>query len=376
MDALIPSPDARRGVAAACLALTLMLAGCSQPPAEPSPPPKPVKVEAIGATAREAIQDGFVGTLRARQRADLSADAAGRLAAVLVDVGDKVRAGQLLAKLDDAPARWRLERAEAEQAAAAAALAERRNSLRNHEALAGDKIIAPSTLEAAQAAHRQALSSVQAAEAALAQARRDVERTRVLAPFDGEIVARLVQPHVDVAPGQPLLQLEAGRSLEAVVMLPDTVAAGLTAGTAASGQAGNERVALKLERLSARSDNGSLVQAVFRVEGHPAVLRSGGVLTVALQRDVLADLSLPVAALMPDSKGGGRASVFVLDTAHGALKRKPVQTGTALLAGGRVAITQGLARGEQVVVAGTAFLSEGQRAVAEPAQTLLQGARP
>ena len=102
----------------------------------------------------------------------------------------------------------------------------------------------------------------------MASARRDLAFTRITAPFDGEIVARQVQPFVDVAAGQRVLQMEAGRALEAVVMLPDTIAATLAPGAEAQAVSGTDRVTLTMERLSGRSDNGSLVQAIFRV-GRP-----------------------------------------------------------------------------------------------------------
>ncbi|MFX8020183.1 hypothetical protein ABTK57_20520, partial [Acinetobacter baumannii] len=68
-------------------------------------------------------------------------------------------------------------------------------------------------------------------------------------------------------------------------MLPDSVAATLSSGDSAQGKSGSESFPLALERLSARSDNGSLVQAIFRVPQSAATskqLRSGGVVSVEL----------------------------------------------------------------------------------------------
>ena len=317
--------------------------------------------------------DTFVATLRARQRTDLGFESSGRVVAMLVDVGDRVRAGQVLARLDESPARWRLDKATADRAAAAATLAERRTHLRQQEELARDGIISAPALQAAQASHQQAASQLGVAEAAVASARRDLAFTRITAPFDGEIVARQVQPFVDVAAGQRVLQMEAGRALEAVVMLPDTIAATLAPGAEAQAVSGTDRVTLTMERLSGRSDNGSLVQAIFRVQA-PSGLRSGGVLSVALPRGDAHDITLPAAAVMAGTEAG-RGSVFVIDGASQTLKRRAIRTDGQLLPGGRVAVTQGLRAGEQVVVAGTAVLNEGQSVVTYRAQTLLQGAR-
>lgn len=368
------TPCLRPGSAVAftAIASALILSACTSP-AEPAvAPPKPVKTEIVGSNAGSGSADNFVGTLRARQRSDLGFETGGRVVAISGEVGDRVRAGQVLARLDEAPARWRLEKAEADRSAAEAALSERRTQLQQQEALARDKIISPTALETTRTAHQQARSQLDAAEAALATAKRDLALTRITAPFDGEIVARLAQPFSDTAAGQAILQIQSGRALEVVAMLPDTVAATLSPGFKAQGRIGAERFPLELERLSARSDNGSLVHALFRVPQAPASARSGGVVSVELPgRQPAASISLSATAVMPSTQAG-QATVFILEPA-GTLQRRAVRTSATLLPEGRVAITEGLAAGDRVVVAGTAFLHEGQRATAYASQTLLHG---
>jgi hypothetical protein len=134
-------------------------------------------------------------------------------------------------------------------------------------------------------------------------------------------------------------------------------------------------LSLKVERISARSESGSLVQVIFRVDGPVDGLRSGGVLAVELSRASAQTLSVPVSAVVFGGTGRRDASVFVLDAAKQQLSRRAVVLGDTLLPAGRVTITSGLTSGEQVVVAGTAFLADGQPAVKHEAQTLLDGGR-
>lgn len=353
--------------------LITLLAGCAEPPPPPPPAPRPVKVETIGSAAAPG-EASFVGTLRDRQRTDLGFETPGRIATIAVDVGDRVRAGQELARLDEAPARWRLDRAEADRAAAAASLAERALQLEQQSKLAREQIISETALETARAQHASALSQARASESALSQARRDLALTRITAPYAGTIVGRTAQPHADIAAGQPVLQIEGGRTLEVVVMLPDNVASRLSAGQAAAGVDGAQRLALKLDRVSARSENGSLVQAIFRVEGN-AQARSGGVVSVELARAASDGLGVPAAAVMPGSEPG-IGSVYAFDAMLGRVQRRPVKLGASMLPGGRVVVTEGLKAGDQIVVAGTAFLSDGQSAVRYMPQTVLSEARP
>ena len=373
----MPSP--RRKTIATATLLAALLAGCTEAPPPAATAPRPVKLERMAATTTDTSQT-FVGTLRARQRAELGFEQPGRIAAILVDVGDRVRAGQVLARLDAAPAQWRLDKAQADRTAAAAALAERATQLQQHEALAKDQIISATALEAVQTQHRVALSQLQAADAALAMARRDLALADIKAPFDGEIVARTTQPHSDVGAGQTVLQIEAGQALEVVSMLPEATAARLQPGQTATARLGStapgsDTRPLKLERLSTHSDNGSLVQAVFRLDGAAPGLRSGSVVSVELPQPQTAGVSVPVAALLP-ATAAGSASVFLFDTARGMLARRAVQIGSEVLPGGRIPVTSGLQAGDQVVVAGAAFLTEGQAAVQHASTTLLHGAQP
>ncbi|RFA27770.1 hypothetical protein CAI21_14240 [Alkalilimnicola ehrlichii] len=352
----------------------ILLSACAEPEVSQPVLPKPVKVEAVSLGTTYQI-DSFVGTVRARQRADLSFESPGRVVAVLADVGDRVRAGQVLARLDDSPARWRLERAQADRSAAAGSLAEHRDQLRRQEALAREEFVSAAAVQAAQSAYRQAVSRLEAAEAAVAAAKRELDLTRITAPFDGVVGARHSEPFVDVAAGQPILQMESGGALEVVVMLPDSVVETLAPGARAQAITNGHSLQLTLERVSSRRNNGSLVQAIFRVHQTPEHVRSGGVVSVEIARGAGQAMTLPATAVMP-GRNAGEASVFVIESHSGTLERRVVQVENSLQPGGRVVVAEGLSDGEQVVVAGTAFLHEGQPVVAHEAQTLLTGARP
>ena len=364
-------PAAGRVIPSALVAVAL-LSACADPAPPPAPPPKPVKVE-VPASGSSHFADSFVGTVRARQRTALSFESAGRVTAISVDVGDRVRAGQLLAQLDDMPARLRLAKAQADRRAAAATLAERGTSLRQQEMLARDGIIAPAALQASQAAYQLAASQHDAADAALAAARRDLAQTRITAPFDGEIAARQIQPFVDVAAGQSILQMESGRAIEVVAMLPTAVAAALSPGATAYASDGDAKLTLTLDRISARSDDGALVQAVFRAGEPSSRIHSGATVSVELPRRGATALTLPVMALMSATMAGS-ATVFVVD--DGVLRRRAVRIGERMLPGGRVAIDGGLHGHEKVVVAGTAFLHDGEKVAALPALTSLKEVQP
>ena len=135
-------PMSRRAAAVLVVALIPALIGaCARQPVPVADVPRQVKVEVIADNAPNT-SGGFVGTVRARRRAELGFESSGRIAEIRVDVGDQVRAGQVLASLEGGPARSRLHKAEADRAAAAAVLGERSIALDQQRSLATAKLVA------------------------------------------------------------------------------------------------------------------------------------------------------------------------------------------------------------------------------------------
>lgn len=353
------------------------LTACSEEASTVIEPPKPVKVEQLG-MADAQVSESFVGTIRARQRADLGFEGGGKIASISAEVGDYVRAGQVLATLDPVPVQQRLAKAEADQKAASVALAERTAQLRRIHQLAQDQVVSPASLESEQAQYQAALSQAQSADAALSLARRDLALAQIKAPFDGQIVSRTAQSFADVAPGQVILQLENGKALEVVAMLPQSAAARLQPGQSVrlllAGQA-ESGVTVMLDKLSARADNGSQVQAIFKLEGNTKALSSGMTVSLALPGRSSQAISIPASAVLPGQKPG-EAQVFILDTDKQRLALRKVQIAPSIGYASQFPVVAGVKAGEWIVVAGVPFLSDGQAATRFIPQTRLNEVQP
>ncbi|WP_024710709.1 efflux RND transporter periplasmic adaptor subunit, partial [Xanthomonas oryzae] len=170
-----------------CGTLLLALAACSGPDAPATETPRAVKLERFGAGSDSPLQ--VPALVRQEQRAELAFEGAGRLSAVLVDVGDRVTRGQVLARLDDEPLRLREQQADAHVRAALAQSGERQLQLRQQQAMFDDGASSHATLTAARAAADAASAQLQAASADLAMARRGTRLGELRAPFDGSVVA-------------------------------------------------------------------------------------------------------------------------------------------------------------------------------------------
>ncbi|MDR6674932.1 efflux RND transporter periplasmic adaptor subunit [Xanthomonas sp. 1678] len=353
------------------------LTACSRDTPPPAEAPRAVKLEAVG-SRDDTDGHRFVAQVRQAQRAELGFEGGGRIASVEVDVGDTVRQGQILARLDPEPNRLRAEQAEANVHIAAADLQQQQTQLAQQQAMFEDGAASATTLTAAKTAFASAQARLRSARSDLALARRGLRQADLRAPFDGSVVARLQQPDANVAAGQPVLQLEGRGHAQVTVALPAALAASLRPGQAAAAYRADgpgQALPLRLRSVSDRLDGGATVQALFEsAADDSAHLRSGENLLLALPQERTPPLSVPLSAVVP-SMGNGKPMVFVYQDGNATVRRRQVVTGDA--EGGRVQIHQGLDAGERIVAAGAAFLSDGQRVVPfRPATRLTGNASP
>jgi RND family efflux transporter MFP subunit len=169
------------------------------------------------------LQVSGEGLVRPRAEEVLAAEVSGRVAIVspaLVTGGD-IRRGQVLVRLDDAPFRAALAQADADLAAARAALKLARQLLERTGELIDKGFLSQQTLDERQANRDQAAAALARAEALAEQRRLDLARTVVHAPFDGKVLADRVDRGETVQPGKELARIFAGSTLEIAVSLSD-----------------------------------------------------------------------------------------------------------------------------------------------------------
>jgi RND family efflux transporter MFP subunit len=211
----------RTTLAAALLAL---LAACGGEPAGAKLPPlPPLKTFTVGA-ADAAVGRTWDGVVEAVQRADLTAQTAGRVTTVVADVDDRVRSGDVLLRLTAVEQQAGANTAQAQLRAAQAAAAEAEANYRRFASLAGGQYVSRAQLDQARASRDSSVAARDAARAQLAQAAQQADYTVVRAPFAGIVSARRVEPGESVAPGQPLVSLYAPGALRIEVQVPQSEA--------------------------------------------------------------------------------------------------------------------------------------------------------
>ena len=202
-------------------------------PVSTSPPPAP-----------DAKSFTTTGPLVADQQADIAAERDGRVVNIAVQIGDRVRAGQLLALLDDRALRSAADAQKARISAAKAQVedweAEQKSAtadLRRADGMRTEKIISEEDWEHAKYKLEECIALVSryrneeaAAEANLTAANLQLEQSRIVAPFSGVVGRTSVRSAQQVKAGDVLFWITAAAPLRVLFTVPETVMAGFTTG--------------------------------------------------------------------------------------------------------------------------------------------------
>lgn len=207
-----------RRLLTAALGLVLSAAGWLAAPARAADGPQ-VAVITVG---ERAVGEGLVldGSLQAVHQSVLSAQASGRIASLTVKAGDRVKAGQVLAVIDDRATRAGVAQAQAGVAQAEANLAHARAAFERAQELRSQGFVALAALDAAQAQFRAAEAGAAAARAGQTQATVAQGFTRLTAPYDGWVLATHAEAGSLAVPGAPVLTVYAPQPIRAVVHVP------------------------------------------------------------------------------------------------------------------------------------------------------------
>ncbi len=337
---------------AASLFAVLALAACGEgAPVADAPAVRPALVVEVrpGGDAHLA----FVGEVRAVLRAEPAFAVAGRVGEVLVEIGDRVRRGQVLAVLDRRPLTAQLAASDSEVARAQAQLAESRVRLDRLQVAIQADAASAAEAGAARLEVATAESALRAAQANRAAAAWSLEQASLSAPIDGIVGLRNLEVGQAVGPGAPVLAID-GAGRELVVAVPEALS--IQAGQAVRLRSDAGEAQSRVLRVASRLDAGGVRRAWIAA---PAGALVGSTWSVSLSRRSEPALArVPLRALVPDAAGDG-ARVLKLAQDGTTVESAKVRLGGAH--GAWVDVTSGLAAGERIVVAGAAVIAPGSR---------------
>ena len=367
----------RAGLFLCTLALGAALAGCSRP----EPPPEPlraVKLLTVGASEVQA-QRLFAAEVRARVESRLGFRVGGKLVQRPVELGQAVRAGQLLAQLDARDYRLAVQAA---QAQVAAATTQRDLAQADYERFA--QLKAQNFISGAELDRRRA--SLQAAQAQLTQALAQASSqgnqenyTQLRADADGVVTAIEAEPGQVLEQGQTVLRLAQDGARDAVFAVPEDLVSQLRVGQevavrpwggAAEGVA---KLRATVRDIAASADPVTRTFTVKAALSGSPLPPLGATLTVypsAFAPSGVQALRLPTSALWAQ---GQQTAVWVFDAASSTVRAQVIEV--AQVDGNEVLVRAGLQAGAQVVATGVHVLAPGQKVSIYQAKTAPEAAK-
>ncbi|MCT9000365.1 efflux RND transporter periplasmic adaptor subunit [Chelativorans intermedius] len=339
----------------AVLAAAGALAACSD--GQVVEQPDPVVRVATVELAPLAQTRTYTGTIVPRIEVAEAFRVDGKLAARLVDVGDRVSEGQVLARLDTADLELQLRQRQAEMAAARANLATAEADLARARQLFERGHVTEATRDARRLAFEEARSRLEQAERAVALAANRMDYAVLRASADGAVSAVMAEAGQVVAAGQTVVNLARLDEKEIEVALPEGRLADLEGARAqVELWANGARFAAQLRQVAPEADPASRTYRVrFSIPQADETVRLGMTATLSLTKGAPDPVArIPMTALLDDGRG---PVVFVVDPASSTLERRPVVV--EAYRSEEAIVSAGLKEGEEIVTLGVQKLEDG-----------------
>lgn len=338
---------------------TLAVASCG-PGAQPEPEAvRPVRVMTV--EKREGGETvSLTGRIEAEDNVALSFRVGGRMVARAVNVGDRVEAGQVVARLDQEQQEAALRAARASLAAAMSLLTKTRNEFGRQDQLLRDgwttRARHDQTLQAFQAAQAQ----VDAAHAQVAIAEDNLAHTVLVADAPGHVTARGAEPGEVVGAGRMIVQLAREGGRDAIFDVPAQIKTNAPRDPVVNVALTSDPSVRASGRVREVAPQADPVTRTFEVKvgliSPPERMRLGSTVTGSIRLEGGAGIGIPTTALTATNR---EPAVWIVDPSSGAVSLRTVEVERYDLA--KVIVARGLEPGDVIVTAGVQALRPGQK---------------
>ncbi|URK89319.1 efflux RND transporter periplasmic adaptor subunit (plasmid) [Rhizobium sp. RCAM05350] len=347
----------RLSVIALTSVAVLALSGCSEEMAETKEIVRPVKVVEIAAIETSRTLS-YSGTVRARTEMNLGFRVNGKITERLVDIGQRVTSGDLLARIDPSDYQLALTSAKASLDAAERQVETTELARIRAEQLFAKNVSPKSQLEQATLGYNQAVATRDSARSALDQAKNQVSYTDLKSDQNGIVTTINADIGQVVGSGTPVVSVAVDGEKEVLVAIPETDIGQFKPGKVVTVGFWSDAALMlqgKVREVAGSAEPQSRTFAVrISLPNDQNVLlgMTAGILAAAADTQKL--VSIPLSAL---AKKGDQSIVWTVDRAAETVHSRPVKV--ADFTGDGVRISEGLKPGDVVVAAGTQFMTEG-----------------
>ncbi|MDW5443140.1 efflux RND transporter periplasmic adaptor subunit [Polaromonas sp. SM01] len=343
----------------AVLCGALLLSACSRP-APPEEPVRAVKVMTVGVDSLHASHE-FAGEVKARVESRLGFRVGGKIIKRQAELGQHVKAGQVLVQLDPQDYQLAANAARAQVAAARTNRDLAAADYKRYKELKDQSFISGAELERRDTTFKAAQAQLEQAQSQLAMQGNQANYAVLVADVSGVVTAVEAEVGQVVTAGMPVLRIAADGPRDAVFSVPEDKVAALQVGQPVKVRvwAQNTELAGKVREVSASADPATRtypVKVALDTTEPPALGATVYVLPQGLGAAGQQAIKLPTSALRQDGKA---SAVWVLDPASMTVRSQIIQIATA--DGNEVVVAAGLQPGMLVVSAGVHVLSPGQK---------------
>ena len=320
-------------------------------------------VVSLATVVRESgFERGFTGVVGAKVESNLGFRVPGKILERLVNVGDQVKAGQPLMRIDETDLRLALTAKRNAVIAARASLVQTDADEQRYAKLVSDGWASHQRYEQAKAVSDTAKAQLAAAEADAGVAENQTTYSVLLADADGTVMQTLGEPGQVVAAGQTVVRLAQAGPREAVVALPETIRPAIDSAAEANLYGGDRRYTAHLRQLSDAADPQTRTyEARYVLDGEAAAAPLGATVTIRLPSQVSQpEIQVPLGALLDD---GRKTGVWLFDSGTSTVHFQPIKL---VRVTSEAAVISGLSSGASVVSLGAHLLQEGARVRTAP----------
>ncbi len=348
------------------ITLTTLLLACSEQATTTEKAIRPLAWTKVKESSFQQLRtlSGIVAPVEATS---LSFEVMGKVQSVEVKLGDTVQKGQVLAKLNHLSFELASKSAQAQLDKANSDMVEAKNGFTRYSQLIKQGLVSQSGFDNAKANYESSKSAVGVAQAQLDISNKNLQDTTLVAPYNGIITKRLIEPSQQIGAGQSAFEIEGEHGLEVNVMVPETLIRELQHNTIIPVRfpvLTQTKMLGRITEIGTRAETANAFPLTVVLQEENSLLRAGMTAEVDFTFEGVGQtgyqgvtVSVPFSALRAGVNQ--KSYVFVYDHKNQTVNQRQVQTENVL--NNIVFISSGLKSGEIIAIAGVAFLRDGQK---------------
>ena len=300
-------------------------------------------------------EENLMGLIYSKSSPSLAVEVSGRVVKIIADVGDKVKAGDILAKIDSEKYNLQFSQAKAEIARLSALLVNKELDLQRAEKLFKDNLVSEEMMDRTKADFNALKEQMNAADAQLRNANRLIEETNIKAPIESEVAIKHIDAGDYVQPGMVVYELVDTKNLKVDLSFPEYLSPKLKKGLEVritSPTNPDEIVISKIKDIKPNIDSRNKSLTTIIDFENPGTWLPG-----ASSRATVVFSKFENAIVVPQISVVRRSIGEVIYVVKGdSVKETPVKTG--LRKEGYIQILEGITLNDEIVKDGAGFLAD------------------